>query len=527
MLDLAINNGFVYDGAGNPYSKQNVGVKNGKIIEISPMNLEDAKTIINAEGLAVSPGFIDIHTHSDYGILVNPTADNKVFQGVTTNVIGNCGSSAGPLMGEAVDVASKNLEPYGLELEWFSIREYFDFLEMQGTSVNIASYVGHSTLRIGVMGFDNRRPTSSELEMMKELTVGSMEEGVFGLSTVLALPPGSYADTSEIMELCEVVTSHGGIYAPHMRGEDERLEEALQETIKISTELGIPSHIAHHKCVGEKNWGKVKHSLKIIENVRSRGIDITCDMYPYTASHNYLKTAIPQWAHSEGDDRLLERISDTETRGKILLNMREMFPEDEFGRTTYIADCPNKRELEGKNVLEIARNEGKSPYDATLDILIDNSTAIRASFHRQKEDDVRTVIASPLSMICSDYGIVPPESMSRGRPHPRAYGSFPKIIGKYAREENLLTVQEALRKMTSAPANRLGIMDRGLIKTGMWADIVVFDKERIIDKATYEEPNLLPTGIEYVIVNGETTVEHGKHTQKLAGKVLKHLKTSP
>jgi N-acyl-D-amino-acid deacylase len=523
MLDLVINNGFVYDGAGNPYSKVNIGVEKGKITELSPVKLEDSKRIVNAEGLAVSPGFIDVHTHSDYGILVNPTADNKVFQGITTNVIGNCGSSAGPLKGAAIDAARKNLEPYGLEPEWSSIGEYFDHLERQGTSVNIASYVGHSTVRIGAMGFEDRKPTNPELETMKELTARSMEQGAFGLSTVLALPPGSYAETSEIMELCRVVSQHGGIYAPHMRGEDERLEEALAETIKISTETGVPSHIAHHKCVGEKNWGKVKNTVKIIEYARARGIDITFDMYPYAASHNYLKTAIPQWAHSEGDDRLLERISNPETRGKILSDMREMFPEDEFARTTYIADCPSNRELEGKKIFEIARSRGTSPYDATLDILTENSTSIRASFHRQNEDDVRMVIASPFSMICSDYGIVPPESISRGRSHPRAYGSFPKIIGRYAREEVLFTVQEALRKMTSAPANRLGIMDRGLIKEGMWADVVIFDTNRIIDNATYEEPNLLPTGIEYVIVNGEITLEYGKHTQKLGGKIIRRL----
>jgi len=357
---------------------------------------------------------------------------------------------------------------------------------------------------------------------MKELVFEAMEDGVFGLSTVLAIPPGSYADTDEIIELCRVVTSYGGIYAPHMRGEDERLEDALQETIHISNELGIPSHIAHHKCVGEKNWGKVKQTLKTIEKARSKGVDITCDMYPYAASHNYLKTAIPQWAHSEGDNRLLERISDPETRKRIIIGMREMFPEDEFGKTTYIADCPTKRGLEGKNILEIAKERGKTPYGTTLDILMENSITVRASFHRQNEEDVKTVIASSISMIGSDYGIVSQESINQGRPHPRAWGTFPKVIGRYAREERLFTIQEAIRKMTSAPANRLGITDRGLIKTGMWADLVVFRQDRIIDKATYEKPNLPPIGIEHVIVNGAITVENGKHTKKLGGKVLKH-----
>lgn len=529
MFDLIIKNGKVIDGAGNPWFKADVGITGQRISAIGRLSAEKASEIIDATGLVVSPGFIDMHSHSDFVLLVNPKAESKIRQGITTEVIGNCGESAAPLNDlkkEEIRKTDSLIEEAKLQLDWATMKDYLTRLGQQGVAVNVVPLVGHANLRACTMGFTDRAPTKTELEEMKKRLAQAMEEGASGMSTGLIYPPGCYAKTDELIELSRVVASYGGIYASHIRDEGEKLLESVKEAIEIGEEAGLPVEISHHKAEEKANWGKVKESLKMIEDARGRGIDVTCDVYPYIASSTVLSAELPQWAYEGGTEKLVQRLADAETRGRLIREMREESPdraslvEADRWDLIQIAQYKSHPDLEGKTISEIAQTKHMDPFELVFDLLIDDA-AISIVCFLMCEDDVCTVLRHPVSMIGTDgWAVAPHGVLGKGKPHPRSYGSFPRVLGKYVREERILTLENAIRKMTSLPAQKLGLRDRGIIREGMCADITIFNPETITDRATYQNPHQYPDGIEYVIVNGEIAVRDRGHTGALAGRAL-------
>ncbi|MBT9175375.1 MAG: D-aminoacylase [candidate division WS2 bacterium] len=529
MFDLVVKSGYVIDGTGNPWFKADIGIKQDKIVKIGYIESVNAKKIIDASGLMVSPGFIDIHSHSDFVLLVNPRAESKVRQGVTTEVIGNCGFSAAPLMGAAIDMAKEISQQYELEIDWSSFKEFFNRLKKQGVAINIATLVGHGTVRAAAMGFSDRPPTPKEMEMMKVLVDQAMQDGVFGLSSGLFYTPGSYAQTEEIVELSRVVAKYGGIYSSHIRNEGDYLIDAEKEAIEIGSRASVSVQISHHKACGQSNWGKVKETLMMIDKARSEGIDVMCDIYPYIASSTGLDALLPPWAHEGSHEKLLEKLKDPKTRELLKKDMQEglsnwesMAKQSSWDKFV-IARCKKHEDFEGKNLLEISKSRNIDPSDLVFDLLAEEEDHISIIAFEINEDDMHLVLSHPTSMIGSDgYALATYGMLSESKPHPRSYGTFPRVIGKYVREKKLLTIQDAIRKMTSLPAQRLGLKNRGILREGCYADIVIFDKKKIIDKATFDNPHQYPDGIEYVLVNGQITLEKGKHRGTLAGKVLCH-----
>ena len=526
MFDVVIKNGYVVDGTGNPWYRADIGIKSGKVLEIGNLDFEGTDRIVNAKGLIVCPGFIDMHSHSEYSLLANLKAESKIRQGVTTEVNGNCGDSPAPVEGITAE-AAEEVKEYKLDMDWSTLGEYLDKLERQGISLNVAQLVGHGTIRIAVIAHENRPPIPDELNEMKELVAQAMEDGAFGMSTGLFYSPGGFADIAEVTELCKVVAKYGGIYTSHIRGEGDPLIEAVAEAIEIGEKANIPVHISHHKACGIENWGKVKKTLGMMEEARSRGLDVTCDVYPYTACGTDLVSMIPNWAHEGGVDKLRERLRDLRIRERIKKEMLDGLPSWEssvkqsgWGRIKVIGWKEHK-EFEGKSLAEIAELKGVDPFDLTFDLIIKKESPELVDL-AMTEEDVCAVIKHPLSMVGSDgWALAPYGVLGESKTHPRSYGTFPRILGKYVREEKVLTIENAVRKMTSLPAQKLGLKDRGILREGMWADVVVFDPKRVVDEATYEDPHRYPEGIEYVLVNGEIVVDIGEHTGALPGKVLR------
>jgi len=531
MYDLIIKGGKIIDGTGNPWFYGDIGVKDGKILKVGKLSFEDCKYLIDAENLVVCPGFIDMHSHSDLVPFINPYMESKVRQGVTTEVVGNCGFSAAPLndfLKEELLKTSPMLREANVKLDWETMAEYMEKLEKNGISLNIAPLVGHGTIRAFVLGYEKRKPSEDELEKMKLILAQSMRDGAFGMSTGLIYPPSCYADTEEIIELCKVVASHGGFYATHIRGEEHQLLTSVKEAIEIGEKAKVPVEISHHKASGKANWGKVKKSLKMIEEARSRGIDVTCDVYPYTAGSFGLDSLLPPHAHEGGVEKLVEKLKSLEFRRKLKNEMITGVGNWRSAVTVLgwenimIAYCKGHPEYEGKVISEIVKWKNLDPFDFVFDLIIEETASVSVVLFSMSEEDVRTVLKSPFSMVGSDssaratYGI-----LSAGKPHPRAYGTFPRVLGRYVREEKVLTFQEAIRKMTSFPAQKLGLKDRGIIREGMWADIVIFNPQTVVDKATFTNPHQYPEGIEYVIVNGKIVLEKGEHTKEKPGKVLR------
>ena len=531
MYDIIIKNGKIVDGTGNPWFCGDIGIKDGKILKVGRLNSADSERLIDAKNCIISPGFIDMHSHSDLAPFINPYMESKVRQGVTTEVVGNCGFSAAPLndfLREELQKTSPMLREANVKLDWTSMAEYMESVEKNGVSLNIAPLVGHGTIRAFVLGYEKRKPTETELEEMKQVLAQAMKDGAFGMSTGLIYPPSCYADTEEIIELCKVVASYGGFYASHIRGEEHQLLTSVREAIEIGEKAKFSVEISHHKASGKANWGKVKESLKIMEEARNRGIDVTCDVYPYTAGSFGLDSLLPPHAHEEGVEKLIEKLKNPEFRQKLKDEMKkgtdnwrsaaEVLGWDNI----MIAYCKGHPEYEGKTISEIVKEKNIDPFDFVFNLIIEETASVSVVLFSMSEEDMKTVLKSSFSMVGSDssaratYGI-----LSAGKPHPRAYGTFPRVLGRYVREEKILTFQEAIRKMTSFPAQKLGLKDRGLIREGMWADIAIFNPEKIIDKATFTNPHQYPEGIEYVIVNGKIVIEKGKHTKEKPGKILR------
>ncbi len=490
--DLIIENGRVVDGTGNPWYYADIGIRDGRIAAIRDLEEAVAGRRIDATGMVVAPGFIDTHTHADSNILELPLAENYVRQGVTTVVGGNCGGSIFPVDQKLAEADAK------------------------GLGINFGLLIGHGTIRQEVMGMSGAAPTAEEMEKMKALVAAAMEAGALGMSTGLFYAPGSYAKTEEVVELAKVVARYGGIYVSHIRDETRGLFAAVKEAVAIGEQAGIPVHISHFKCLGKPVWNQSAQILNLVDEARRRGVDVTFDQYPYTAGSTSVAGAlIPRWAQEGGEDALVERLQNPMTRAKIRAEMLTRMEEWGGANAFFVAKYDKDPRFEGKNLEELGKEKGMAPVDVAIDMQIGGGGSV--VLHSMLESDVRAIMQSPYGMIGSDGGLV---EFGKGVPHPRYYGTFPRVLGRYVREEGLLSLEEAIRKMTSAPANRLGLVDRGTIREGMVADIVVFDPATVKDQATFEKPHQYPVGISYVLVNGQVVIQNGVHTGKRAGRVL-------
>ena len=511
MYDIIIRGGVIVDGSGSPPFKSDIGIKDGIIAKIKDLSNEKAEMIIDAKGLYISPGFIDIHNHSDISIIDLPTADNYVLQGVTTLVIGNCGSSPAPL----TDLNKKEFEKIvkkdypEIEVKWKSFREYLDVVREKRPVINIAPLVGHGTLRSAVIGYENRKASEKELEEMKRLLEESLREGAFGMSTGLIYVPSMFGDTNELIELMKTAAKYDGIYATHMRNEGVGLIDSVIEAIRIGVEAGVSVEISHLKASGRPAWGKVDTALQLIKEYSSRGYDVSADAYPYTASSTSLVTLLPREFREGSREDILKRLRQPgaleilrERLGEALLEERYLSWSD-----IMISYSPSHKDLEGLRIDKIAEKLGLDPVETIVRLLIDDEIATGMILFGMNEEDVDKVISSPLVAIGSDGSV---GRFGVGKPHPRRYGTFPRIIARYVREKKLLSLQEAVRKMTSLPARKLRLWDRGLIRPGFKADLVVFDFYKIEDTATYENPHSYPRGIKYVIINGRIVAENGR-----------------
>jgi N-acyl-D-aspartate/D-glutamate deacylase len=513
--DLIIRGCRIVDGKSTPEFKADLGIRDGIISAIGRLFDSEAEIVIDCPDLILSPGFIDIHTHTDFTILINPRAESKIRQGVTTEVIGNCGSSSAPLYGDKlVRVREQNKD---LVIDWKTLGEYRERVNKQGAAVNLIPLTGHGNIRASVMGYDPRPPSRAEVDRMLGLLRQSLEEGSRGLSTGLVYPPGVFSGSGELVELLSEVGRFGGIYATHMRNESDRVEEAVEEAINLAAEAGVSLQISHLKAQGRRNWRRIDNCFQKIEAACSRGMDIHCDRYPYIASATELDILLPSWTWEGGSEEELRRLSEPTIRDRI----RDEITKDDWESVVISRVTTEKnRELEGRNLKDISTDRGMAPVDCLFSILREEELAVEALFFGMSRDNMERILNKPYCMIGSDasaradYGL-----LSRGKPHPRTFGTFPRVLGELVRR-GVLRLEEAVYKMTGLPAEKLGLKDRGVIREGAAADLVIFNSGKILDRATYQNPHLYPEGIEYVIVNGEIVLEAGEHTGKLPGRFL-------
>lgn len=521
MFDILITGAKVIDGSGGPWFEADVAIKDGKIEAIGSLEGAKAAEVIDGGGLAVSPGFIDIHSHSDSNLLINPKAESKIRQGVTTEVIGQCGNSAAPIDPARIEDMKKMLVgdlDIG-DLSWSSMAEYLSLLETRGIAVNCAALAGHGNIRRLAMGEGDNQPDSAELEEMRRLLRESLEAGAFGMSSGLIYPPGVYCETPELIELAKVLAEYDGIYFTHIRNEADRLEDSLNEAIEIGTSGGCRVQISHLKVVREPNWGKGGCALEILEQARRDGLEITADQYPYIATSTGLTASLPAWAHDGGRKAMLERLNDADQRQA----MKDDMPDAGWDLLVVSRAASEKNQkYEGMNIEEIAADRGVDPREAVFQLLVEEKGNVGTVRFGLSEDDVGVIMSSPLVMGGSDgSALAPTGPLGRGKPHPRSYGTFPRILGKYSREEGLFPIEEAVAKMTSRPAAKLHLWDRGLLRPGFWADVVLFDPETVRDVATFTDPHRFPRGIEYVLVNGEVVIDGETQRSVTPGRVLR------
>jgi N-acyl-D-amino-acid deacylase len=529
--DILIRDGLVYDGSGRAGVPGDVAIKDGRIAAIGHRIdhgiTEPAAKIIDASGLAVAPGFIDIKTHSDFTLPINPKAESKVRQGVTTEIIGHCGFSVAPCLPGKVELLKDYLSP---SAPWTPFREltFPDYLDtFPNTSVNAGMLVGHNTLRLMTMGMSDREPSASELGQMIDLLEQGLRAGALGLSSGLFTPPGSYAKPAEMHALGRVLAQHKAAYFTHLRDESDKVLDAVQEAIDFAEACRVHVEIVHFKCSGTNNWGKAATALKMIADAKARGLDIDCDAYPYAAGSNPLKNLLPQWVQAGGVPSMLKRLKEDGTREKIRADI-ECDGLNNWGRIpswdcVQISISPNLPQYSGRTLLSLATERGHDPVDTLCDYLIDDHGATRVLVTSISEDDIETIVASPMALVGSDGNCVAPYGqVGKGMPHPRFYGTFPRIIHHYVRERGALPLELAIHKMTGATARALKLSDRGLLKQGYCADVAIFDPADFKDRATYADPHQFPSGARTtVIVNGVLVVADAKHTEALPGLVLR------
>lgn len=528
--DIVITNGRIIDGTGSPWYSGDIGIRDGRIAAIGNLAAAQRARTIDAHAMVVAPGFIDMLGQSELTVLVDPRLPSKIFQGITTEITGE-GSSVAPLNDALIRYGHETFDYYGITPDWRTFREYFARLEKQHVGINIASYAGATQVRAMVLGPDDVQPTPEQLEQMKELVRQAMRDGAVGVSTSLEYPPAPYARTEELIALAQQASAAGGIYATHMRNESDAILPAIDEALRIGREAHIPVEIWHLKVAGKENWGRMPEVIAKINAARAEGIDITADTYAYTAWSNGMSAFIPPWAHDGGTAKLIQRLKDPATRARIrkdLLTPSKDWDNEwqEITGPDQVLICtvkdPKLLPLQGKTLAEIAKLWNKDPMDTLFDLLIADNAFPSVAVFGMSEPDVSLALQQPWVSLDNDSSGASPEGiLGRDHPHPRAYGTFPRILRKYVREEHKLTLEDAIRKFSALPSQRLRLEGRGLLRTGMWADVVIFDPATIRDLATFDNPNQLSQGMAYVLVNGVPVIDQGKMTGALSGKVLR------
>jgi N-acyl-D-aspartate/D-glutamate deacylase len=514
--DLVIQGGQVLDGDGGAAVSADVAVREGKIVKVGDLRGAPARRRIDASGRVVAPGFIDMHNHSDETLLVEPRCESMIRQGVTTMILGE-GGSAGPIRPG--------------RREWSTLGGYFAHVERRGVATNIASYVGQGQVWTYVKGYEQSRATPEELEKMKKLVAQAMEEGAMGLSTSLLMPPANLATTAELIELAKVARQYGGIYSTHIRDEGEGVFRSVEEAIAIGRGAQIPVDIIHLKIAHKRLWGRMNEVLALIGKARGEGLNIQAHVYPYTAGQNNLSAIIPPWAHDGGREKMLERLRDRALRARMRKEILAGLPGwynhylatgDGWGGMLLVAlSHERNKPFQGKRMSDLVASRGGDPVEVLFDVLLEEGGSVRTVYFHHSEPDMQLALKQPWTSIGSDGSAVSVDGPTgRSHPHPRYYGTFPRVLGRYVRELNVLTLSEAVKKMTAMNADKLGIKDRGRIREGYWADITVFDPSLVIDRATFEQPHQYPVGIAYVVVNGAVTFDNGRDTGALAGRVV-------
>ncbi|MBZ5615441.1 MAG: D-aminoacylase [Acidobacteriia bacterium] len=529
-FDLVITNGHIVDGTGSPWYSGDIGIRDGRIAAIGNLSAAARKRTVDARGKVVAPGFIDMLGQSELTILVDPRLPSKIYQGITTEITGE-GGSAAPLNDAIITADRASYEHYKINPDWRTFRQYFSRLEKQGMGINLASYVGATEVRRMVLGDADVQPTPEQLEKMKALVREAMRDGAVGVSTSLEYAPAPYAKTEEIIALASEASKFGGIYATHMRNESDSVLEAIDEAVRIGREAHIPVEIWHFKVAGKTNWGRMPELIARVNRARAEGVDVAADTYAYTAWDNGMSAFVPAWAHDGGDAKLIERLKDPATRARIRKDMERPSKDwdnewQEIGgpQDVMISSVQNPalKQFQGKRLSEIAATLNKDPMDALFDLLIEDHAFTDCAVFGMSEPDVALALQQPWVSVDNDSsGSSPQGILGEEHPHPRAYGTFPRILRRYVREEKKLTLEEAIRKFSALPAQRMRLTDRGVLKQGMWADVVVFDPKTVRDVATYDDPNRLSEGMEYVLVNGVPVIEEGKMIGALPGKVLR------
>lgn len=526
-MDYLIRDGYIIDGSGKDPVETNIGIKGERIAFIGRDEV-DAREVIDAKGLIVSPGFIDTHSHSEFTILADERCEGKLSQGVTTEINGNCGLSAAPLCGSVLEEREADLKELGIRERWSTFGEYFGLIKKKGIAINFATLCGHGNIRASVLGYKKVTSDKTAMRKMKGFLSDALREGAKGLSTGLVYPPGVYSDTEELIELCRVLNQKSEIrnpkliYASHIRSEGDRLIEALEEAVSIGREAQVNIHISHVKTSGKDNWWKIDKAIELMEMARGDGIRLTCDRYPYVASSTDLDVIFPPWIYEGGRDEELKRLKDPGIKAKIKEWLSSKV--DDYWKGIYISSVTRdeNRWMEGENILDISHRMGKPPIDTVIDTLIDEGLRVGVISFSMSEENLNRFLSLPYLMIGSDSSARSSSGPTRkGKPHPRGFGTFPRFIGRYVRDNGILPLPEVIRRITQLPAVTFGIKARGLIKEGFYADIVIFNYDKIIDRATFDGPYQMADGIEYVFVNGRPAFKEGKSTGSLSGMVLK------
>ena len=529
QYDLIIKDGHIMDGTGSPWYAADLAVKDGRIAAIGDLSKAQAKRVIDAHGLLVTPGFIDMLGQSETTILVDPRLPSKIYQGITTEITGE-GESIAPLDEEMIKENQPSYDHYHVTPDWRTLTQYFARLKKQGMGINLGTYIGAASVREMVLGYADKTPTPEQLKEMQGLVAEGMKEGALGVSTALQYPPAPYAKTDELVALAQTAADYGGIYATHMRSEGNAEDAAFDETFRIAKEAHIPVEVFHLKASGKQNWGRAGAVIKRIDAARAQGLDITADTYAYTAWENGMAAFIPPWAHDGGSEKLIARLKDPATRAKIRADM--LTPSKAWDNEWLAIEGPQDILItavsepallayEGKRMSDIAQQWHEDPIDAICDFLIKDKAATEVAVFGMSQPDVDLILQQPWVSIDNDASGTSPEGLlGTEHPHPRAYATFPRILNKYVRKEHKLTLADAIRKFTALPAQREHLADRGVLKLGMWADVDVFDPDTIHDVATYDDPNRLSVGMQYVLVNGVPVIDDGKMTGALPGQVL-------
>ena len=524
--DCVIKGGTILDGTGGPAWKADIGIQGDTVTALGEIDPGQGKRLIQATDKYVCPGFIDIHTHSDGSILVYPDAESRVLQGVTTELTGNCGGSAAPLVGVDADKRRQQmLEEDDIRAEWTDVASYFERLEQTRISLNHALLLGQGTLRYNAIGAVDRPLTADELKAVLRAVEEGMDQGAVGISTGLEYIPGSYTPTEEIVSLARITARRGGLYATHIRDEGASLLAAVNEAVQIGRSSGVRVEISHFKAAGRPNWNKQAAALQLVEAARGSGVEVLADAYPYHVYSTGLTIYLPLWAREGGDEALLERLRKPDQRRRIAAEVDSQVRNDpgdyDLIVITRVKTDKNKP-LIGKNLAQIAQAWKMEPIDAVLRLVVEEEARVEFVGYGMKPDNVKMVLSNPLVMAGSDgYSMAPRGKMAEARPHPRSYGTYPRVLGYYCREQKIFDLPAAVHKITAMPADQIGLTDRGRIARGKKADLVVFDAASVIDTATFENPHRYPTGIEYVVVNGETVAEKGRHTGARPGRVLR------